>query len=64
MVESNSTNGTRTVVTRYADHPRVQLVLQDAPLGKGNTDRREYPPARTEGIILIQDADLEYSVDD
>jgi glycosyltransferase involved in cell wall biosynthesis len=63
VVESNSTDGTRAVVTRYADHRRVTLVLQDSPRGKGNAVREGLRHARG-GIILIQDADLEYSVDD
>ncbi len=63
VVESNSTDGTRAVVMGYADHPRVELILQEAPLGKGNAVRDGLRHA-TGGIILIQDADLEYSVDD
>jgi glycosyltransferase involved in cell wall biosynthesis len=63
VVESNSTDGTREVVSRYADDPRVRLVLQDAPRGKGAAVREGFRHV-TGGIILIQDADLEYSVDD
>jgi glycosyltransferase involved in cell wall biosynthesis len=63
VVESNSTDGTRPVVSRYADDPRVRLVLQDAPEGKGAAVREGLRHA-TGGIVLIQDADLEYSVDD
>ena len=44
VVESNSSDGTRAVVTRYADHPRVKLVLQDAPRGKGNAVREGLAP--------------------
>jgi glycosyltransferase involved in cell wall biosynthesis len=63
IVESNSTDGSREVVSRFADNPRVCLVLQPAPRGKGNAVREGFSHA-TGGIILIQDADLEYSVDD
>ncbi|MFN5559408.1 MAG: glycosyltransferase, partial [Opitutaceae bacterium] len=35
IVESNSTDGSRAVVQAYADHPRVTLLLQDRPRGKG-----------------------------
>jgi glycosyltransferase involved in cell wall biosynthesis len=63
VVESNSTDGTRAIVMAYADDPRVELILQDAPLGKGNAVRDGLRHANG-GIILIQDADLEYSVDD
>ena len=63
VVESNSTDGTREIVSRYAADPRVRLVLQDAPSGKGAAVREGFAHATGE-IILIQDADLEYSVDD
>jgi glycosyltransferase involved in cell wall biosynthesis len=63
VVESNSSDGTRAIVSRYADDPRVRLVLQDRASGKGAAVREGFTRA-TGDIILIQDADLEYSVDD
>lgn len=63
IVESNSTDGTRGMVSRYADDHRVRLVLEDAPRGKGAAVREGFRHA-TGDIILIQDADLEYSVAD
>ena len=63
VVESNSTDGSREIVSGYAADPRVRLVLQDAPRGKGAAVREGLEHA-TGGIVLIQDADLEYSVDD
>ena len=63
VVESNSTDGTREVVSRYAADPRVRLVLQEAPRGKGAAVRAGFEHI-TGGIVLIQDADLEYSVED
>lgn len=63
VVESNSSDGTRPIVSRYASDPRVRLVLQDAPRGKGAAVREGFTHV-TGDIILIQDADLEYSVDD
>ena len=63
VVESNSSDGTRAIVSGYATDERVRLVLQDAPRGKGAAVREGFRHA-TGGIILIQDADLEYSVDD
>jgi len=63
IVESNSTDGSRAVVQAYADHPRVTLLLQDRPRGKGFAVREGFARASGE-ILLIQDADLEYSLDD
>ena len=63
VVESNSTDGTREIVRRYADHPRVELVLEDQPRGKGHAVRTGLAHA-TGDFILIQDADLEYDMED
>jgi glycosyltransferase involved in cell wall biosynthesis len=63
IVESNSTDGTRDEVLRYKSHPRVRLLLEDKPFGKGHAVRNGLRLA-TGDIILIQDADLEYSLDD
>lgn len=63
IVESNSRDGTRAAVLRYADHPRVQVVLQDCPRGKGNAVREGLKHVSGD-IVGIQDGDLEYSLDD
>ena len=63
LVESNSNDGTRDEVLRYADHPRVRLLLEDKPSGKGHAVRAGFDLA-TGDILLIQDADLEYDLDD
>ena len=63
MVESNSTDGTRPIVQTYATHPRVTLILEDRPRGKGHAVRAGLAHA-TGDVILIQDADLEYDLDD
>lgn len=63
VVESNSKDATRQLVRAYELDPRVTLVLQDAPRGKGNAVRAGL--RHVEGdVVLIQDGDLEYSVDD
>jgi glycosyltransferase involved in cell wall biosynthesis len=63
MVESNSTDGTRSIVQTYDAHPRVKLILEDRPRGKGHAVRAGLAHA-TGDVILIQDADLEYDLDD
>ena len=63
IVESNSTDGTREEVLRYQTHPRVRVILQDRPRGKGYAVRTGLA-ACTGDVVLFQDADLEYDVDD
>jgi hypothetical protein len=63
IVESNSTDGSRQLVEPYAQHDDVKIILQPNPRGKGNAVR-EGLAAATGDIIMIQDADLEYDLDD
>jgi SAM-dependent methyltransferase len=63
IVESNSTDGTREVVERYQQRAEVKVVLEDAPLGKGRAVRTGLAHATGE-FVLIQDADLEYDLND
>jgi glycosyltransferase involved in cell wall biosynthesis len=63
VVESNSTDGTREIAQGYAGRPEVQLVLEDKPRGKGHAVRTGLEKADGD-IILIQDADLEYDLND
>ena len=63
IVESNSTDGTRDLVQGYKNHPRVKLVFEDTPRGKGHAVREGFKHATGE-VMLIQDADLEYDLAD
>jgi GT2 family glycosyltransferase len=63
VVESNSTDGSRDLVRAYENHPDVRVIYQPAPRGKGNAVR-EGLKAATGDILMIQDADLEYDLDD
>jgi len=63
IVESNSRDGSREVVLGFRSHPRVKIVLQDRPRGKGFAVREGFPLA-TGNVILIQDGDLEYDLAD
>jgi len=63
VVESNSTDGTRELAKQYQARPEIKLVLQDRPRGKGYAVREGFRHA-TGDVVLIQDADLEYDLDD
>jgi glycosyltransferase involved in cell wall biosynthesis len=63
VIESNSTDGTRDMVLKYKDHPRIKVVLEKTPSGKGHAVRTGLARA-TGDFILIQDADLEYDMND
>jgi 2-polyprenyl-3-methyl-5-hydroxy-6-metoxy-1,4-benzoquinol methylase len=62
VVESNSTDGTKELV-KSIEHSRVKKIFQNKPEGKGFAVRAGLKAA-TGDIILIQDADLEYDIDD
>lgn len=63
IVESNSTDGTRAIVEGYRGRPGVRVMLEDRPQGKGHAVRTGL--ALVSGtIVLIQDADFEYDIDD
>jgi glycosyltransferase involved in cell wall biosynthesis len=63
LVESTSTDGIRDLVLRYKKRPRALLILEETPKGKGHAVRTGLKAATGE-IVLFQDADLEYDIDD
>jgi len=63
LIESNSTDGTREIVRSCEGKPGVRVIWEDRPQGKGHAVRAGLAAA-TGDIILIQDADMEYSMDD
>jgi len=63
IVESNSTDGTREAMARYVGRAGVTVIWENRPRGKGHAVRTGLRSSKGD-IILIQDADLEYSVDD
>ncbi len=63
IVESNSTDGTRDVVKRYEGRPGVRVVYEERPRGKGHAVRTGLKHV-TGTIVLIQDADFEYDIED
>ena len=63
VVESNSTDGTREIVRSFEGRPGLRIIYEDRPSGKGAAVRRGLTEA-TGTIMLIQDADFEYDLDD
>jgi hypothetical protein len=63
LIESNSSDGSRDLALAYRDHQRVRLILEDRPRGKGHAVRNGLQYA-TGDVVLFQDADLEYDLDD
>jgi glycosyltransferase involved in cell wall biosynthesis len=63
IVEGNSTDGTKDIVNLHKDHPRVKVVFEQKPSGKGRAVRAGFEVA-TGDFILIQDADNEYDIQD
>ena len=63
VVESNSTDGTREIVKTYEGRPGLRVIYEDQPRGKGSAVRRGLTAA-TGTILLIQDADFEYDLED
>jgi ribosomal protein S27E len=63
VVESNSTDGTREIVRGFEGRPGVRVIYEEKPRGKGHAVRTGLE-AVTGSIILIQDADFEYDLDD
>ncbi len=64
LVEDNSQDGTREIVKEFVkNHPDCKLILNDKPKGKGYAVRCGLREA-TGDIFAIQDADLEYDVND
>lgn len=63
IVESNSVDGTKEEVQKYENIDGIKVVYEDRPRGKGHAVRTGLMHA-TGTILLIQDADLEYDVND
>lgn len=63
VVESNSTDGSREIVEKYRTDRRVKIVHQAAARGKGNAVREGFRHVSGD-IVLIQDGDLEYRIED
>jgi len=63
IIESNSSDNSRNIILNFKDRPDTVIILEDKPKGKGRAVRKGLKKA-TGDIIIIQDADLEYSAQD
>ena len=63
VVESNSTDGTREIVQSFESRPGVRVLYEERPQGKGHAVKTGLA-AVTGTIVLVQDADFEYDLDD
>lgn len=63
IVESASNDGTREIVQKFLAHPKVTIILQEKPLGKGNAVRAGLKIA-SKKVICVFDSDLEYTFTD
>jgi SAM-dependent methyltransferase len=63
VVESNSSDGTRDEVMKYRGRAGVKIILEAAPRGKGHAVRAGLKLI-TGDVVIIQDADLEYDLED
>ncbi len=63
LVDDGSTDGTRDVLKKMEDPPRIRVKLHEKNQGKGAALRTGFDMAEGD-IVVIQDADLEYDPQD
>ena len=60
IVDDFSSDGTRDLLKKYEQKEKIEILYHDKNYGKGRAIRTGLEQVE-EGIILIQDADLEYN---
>ncbi len=63
VIESNSTDGTRQAVQALERAGKIRAIYEERPQGKGHAVKAGLAAAQGDWI-LIQDADLEYDIND
>ncbi|MFT5430471.1 MAG: glycosyltransferase involved in cell wall biosynthesis [Myxococcota bacterium] len=63
VIDDGSTDATRDVLAKYEDDDEVRVFFQPENMGKGAALRRGFEEALGD-VVIIQDADLEYTPDD
>src|SRR6476619_1493561 len=63
IVDDNSTDGTREVLKQLASNASIRVLFHQQNQGKGAALRTGFAAA-TGDVVLVQDADLEYTPDE
>ncbi|MEY4670110.1 MAG: hypothetical protein RL518_2809 [Pseudomonadota bacterium] len=63
IVDDGSTDGTRQILKAFENDPLIRLILLTTNRGKGHAIRAGVTIA-TKDVVIIQDADLEYTPED
>ena len=63
IIGGGSNDGTDEIIQEFSERFNVKVLIQNSPAGKGNAVREGFEQLKS-GIVLIQDGDREYRVED